>query len=29
VWRVKGGRITYHHGYSEREPALADLEGAD
>ena len=27
VWRVKDGRITYHHGYSVREDALADLEG--
>ena len=27
VWRVKGGKIVYHHGYSEREPARADLEG--
>jgi ketosteroid isomerase-like protein len=26
VWRVKNGRITYHHGYSVREAALADLE---
>jgi ketosteroid isomerase-like protein len=27
VWRVKHGRIVYHHGYSEREAAKADLEG--
>jgi len=27
VWRVKEGRIVYHHGYSEREAAEADLEG--
>jgi ketosteroid isomerase-like protein len=27
VWRVKDDRITYHHGYSELEPARADLEG--
>ena len=27
VWRVKDGRIVYHHGYSEVEPARADLEG--
>ena len=26
VWRVKDGHITYHHGYSEREAAIADLE---
>jgi ketosteroid isomerase-like protein len=26
VWRVKNGKITYHHGYSVREDALADLE---
>jgi ketosteroid isomerase-like protein len=26
VWRVKEGRITYHHGYSAKEEALADLE---
>jgi ketosteroid isomerase-like protein len=25
VWRVKNGLITYHHGYSERDDALADL----
>jgi hypothetical protein len=28
VWRVKEGRITYHHGYSEKDAAVADLEGA-
>ena len=27
VWRVKGGLIAYHHGYSVREDAQADLEG--
>ena len=27
VWRVKNGLITYHHGYSDRDAALADLEG--
>jgi ketosteroid isomerase-like protein len=26
VWRVRDGLITYHHGYSEREDAVADLE---
>jgi len=26
VWRVKDGHITYHHGYSVREDAVADLE---
>jgi ketosteroid isomerase-like protein len=26
VWRVKNGLITYHHGWSEREDALADLK---
>ena len=26
VWRVHGGLITYHHGYSRREDALADLD---
>ena len=25
VWRVRDGPITYHHGYSLREDALADL----
>jgi ketosteroid isomerase-like protein len=25
VWRVRDGLITYHHGYSQREDALADL----
>lgn len=29
VWRVKDGRIVYHHGYSEREDARADLEGGE
>lgn len=27
VWRVRDGLITYHHGYSERGHALADLAG--
>ena len=26
VWRVRDGLITYHHGYSRREEALADLD---
>ena len=26
VWRVRDGLITYHHGYSQREEAVADLE---
>lgn len=26
VWRVRDGLITYHHGYSRREEAVADLE---
>jgi ketosteroid isomerase-like protein len=26
VWRVRDGLITYHHGYSEREDAVPDLE---
>jgi ketosteroid isomerase-like protein len=26
VWRVRDGLITYHHGYGEREDAVADLE---
>ena len=26
VWRVRDGLITYHHGYSRREDAVADLE---
>jgi hypothetical protein len=26
VWRVRDGLITYHHGYSQREDAVADLE---
>jgi ketosteroid isomerase-like protein len=25
VWRVKDDLITYHHGYSSREDAIADL----
>jgi ketosteroid isomerase-like protein len=25
VWRVRDGLITYHHGYSERKDAVADL----
>ena len=29
VWRVREGLIAYHHGYSEREPALADLRGEE
>jgi ketosteroid isomerase-like protein len=28
VWRVREGLITYHHGYSRREDALADLDSA-
>jgi ketosteroid isomerase-like protein len=27
VWRVADGLITYHHGYSVREDAVADFEG--
>jgi ketosteroid isomerase-like protein len=27
VWRVREGLIAYHHGYSDREAALADFEG--
>jgi ketosteroid isomerase-like protein len=27
VWRIREGMIAYHHGYSERAAALADLEG--
>ncbi|MFI5027339.1 MAG: nuclear transport factor 2 family protein [Solirubrobacterales bacterium] len=27
VWRVRDGLITYHHGYSRRQDAVADLEG--
>jgi ketosteroid isomerase-like protein len=26
VWRVRDGLITYHHGYSRREDALAELD---
>ena len=26
VWRVRNGLIYYHHGYSERDDALADLK---
>ena len=26
VWRVRDGLITYHHGYSGREDAVADFE---
>jgi len=26
VWRVVDGLITYHHGYSQRSDALADLQ---
>ena len=25
VWRVRDGVITYHHGYTRREDAIADL----
>jgi len=25
VWRTRDGLITYHHGYSQREDAVADL----
>ena len=25
VWRVRDGLITYHHGYTRREDAIADL----
>jgi ketosteroid isomerase-like protein len=25
VWRVRDGMITYHHGYSSREDAVADF----
>ena len=28
VWRVRDGLITYHHGYSRREDAVADLESS-
>ena len=27
LWRVRDGKITYHHGYSQRSEALADLQG--
>jgi ketosteroid isomerase-like protein len=27
VWRVREGLIAYHHGYSDREAAMADFEG--
>jgi ketosteroid isomerase-like protein len=27
VWRIREGLIAYHHGYSERDAALADFEG--
>ena len=27
VWRVRENLIAYHHGYSQKEDALADLEG--
>jgi ketosteroid isomerase-like protein len=27
VWRVREGRVTYHHGFSRREDARTDLEG--
>ena len=26
VWRIREGLIAYHHGYSERDAALADFE---
>jgi ketosteroid isomerase-like protein len=26
VWKVRDGLIHYHHGYGEREPAVADFE---
>ena len=26
VWRIRDGLITYHHGYSRREDAVADFE---
>jgi ketosteroid isomerase-like protein len=26
VWRVRDGLITYHHGYSSRDDAVADLQ---
>jgi len=29
VWRVREGLVTYHHAYSVREDALADLERAE
>lgn len=29
VWRVREGMIAYHHGYSDREDALADFQGPD
>jgi ketosteroid isomerase-like protein len=28
VWRVRDGHLTYHHAYSLRDEALADLEGS-
>ena len=28
VWRVSDGLITYHHGYSQREDAVADLDAS-
>ncbi len=27
VWRVKNSKITYHHGYSAKEGAVADFSG--
>ena len=27
VWRCRDGLIHYHHGYSDREEAVADFEG--
>jgi ketosteroid isomerase-like protein len=29
VWRIREGLIANHHGYSEREAALADFEGTE
>ena len=26
IWRVRDGLLTYHHGYSRREEAVADFE---
>ena len=27
VWRVRDGKLAYHHGYSQREDAVADFNG--